>query len=674
VATVWDNPPHIPFTFNFGRINQPAGFIYQTGINILYGGPAQFRTLALFNTSNYVDTFAEYVISLLMLWAAIFFPWWLLRIFRDYCCDGIYAAKNILMSIYDQMRGGPTTPPPTPPPSPLEITTKLKIPQEAEIPIKVRLETAEEIKKAKTEEISRSLSISISKLTEIANFETNKELRENVIKNISYLQNPIQAKTVAERQKFMLIRNELFNRAIKQDKIAQKILSAISTSKTEQAVLKETIAKTVPQTVPITHIVSVKVKIPVEKANAVSFSFVKTLAQNTTFTNYLSQLTNLPQANIQSIFNSYVQNISQPIKKVVDTIASQTGVEKEKVVKTIASIREVISRSKLINNIAQKEKITEDQGEKIISLIPQVIEKGEETKPISSTLSPQVNLPEEKVNNFIQSVFTSIKTDNKFIDQIANQVNLPSYQIKTILHIFTQNINQPTTSFIKNIASQTGVKDELIHQTLNKTTEEISKSRSFYHEIIEKVGRDENLEPKAVEKIIENQISTLVEPEKHIEETITIPSSVSIEEYEEVKRMWKSQYEKGEVPKTEKITTREDWINNEIIFITNTLNKLLSPDKELQQQGLEEIGYILPIFLINNLTGEQLIVYLKAKLEAAKEVLQEKEKEKEIMDKLKNKQEEEKVKVTSPKVKEEEKAMELEKQISPQPFESSEKQ
>jgi len=295
----------------------------------------------------------------------------------------------------------------------------------------------------------------------------------------------------------MLIRNELFNRAIKQDKIAQKILSAISTSKTEQAVLKETIAKTVPQTVPITHIVSVKVKIPVEKANAVSFSFVKTLAQNTTFTSYLSQLTNLPQANIQSIFNSYVQNISQPIKKVVDTIASQTGVEKEKVVKTIASIREVISRSKLINNIAQKEKITEDQGEKIISLIPQVVEKGEETKPISSTLSPQVNLPEEKVNTFIQSVFTSIKTDNKFIDQIANQVNLPSYQTKTILHIFTQNINQPTTSFIKNIASQTGVKDELIHQTLNKTTEEISKSRSFYHEIIEKVGRDENLEPKA---------------------------------------------------------------------------------------------------------------------------------------------------------------------------------
>jgi hypothetical protein len=35
---------------------------------------------------------------------------------------------------------------------------------------------------------------------------------------------------------------------------------------------------------------------------------------------------------------------------------------------------------------------------------------------------------------------------------------------------------------------------------------------------------------------------------------------------------------------------------------------------------LDELGYILPIFLINNLKGDQLLVYLKAKLEAAKEI------------------------------------------------------
>ena len=670
VATIWNNHPHIPFTFNFSRINKPEGFIYQTGINILYGGPAQ--TLSISNSSNYVDTFAEYVISLLMLWAAIFFPWWLLRIFRDYCCDGIYAAKNILMSIYDQIRGGPIAPPISPvSPSPLEITTKLKIPRETEIPTKIRLENAEEIKKAKTEEISRSLNISVSKLTEIANFETNKELRENIIKNISYLQNPIQAKTTTEQQKFMLIRNELFNRAIKQDKIAQRILSSISTSKTEQTILKETIAKTVPQTVPVTHVVSVKVKIPVEKANAVSSFFVKTLSQNTNIISHLSQLTNLPQSNVQSVFNSYLQNVSQPIKKVVDTIASQTGVEKEKVIKTIASIKEIINQSKLINNIAQKEKLAINQGEKIISIIPQIIEKEIIPKPISSAISSQVELPEEKVSAFIQSMFTSINNDDKLIEQIANQVKLNNHQVKTILHSFTQNINQPTDSIINNIVSHTGIKNELIRQTLNKTAEEINKSRTFYHEIIEQISQKEELEPKTVEKIIENQISTLIEPEKDIEETITIPPSVSIEEYEEVKRMWKSQYEKGEVPKTEKITTRENWIRDEIIFITNTLNKLLSPDKQLQQQGLEDLGYILPIFLINNLTGEQLIVYLKAKLEAAKEVLQEKEREKEIIDKLKNKQEEEKVKVVAPKAKEE-KTIELEAQISPQPSKPNE--
>ena len=55
----------------------------------------------IFNTSNYVDTFAEYIISLIMLWTVLILPWWLLLIFRDYCCDGIYSMKNILLSMYD---------------------------------------------------------------------------------------------------------------------------------------------------------------------------------------------------------------------------------------------------------------------------------------------------------------------------------------------------------------------------------------------------------------------------------------------------------------------------------------------------------------------------------------------------------------------------------------------
>lgn len=523
LATIWNNPPSIPFNFDFSRINTASGFIYQTGINILYGGPSQ--TLSFGNSSNYIDTFVEYVISLLMLWVVIFFPWWLLRIFRDYCCDGIYAAKNILLSIYDQLRGGPTPGPVSPLPS-TTISTSIKIPKEVEIPVKVKLETIEEIKKAKTEEISRSLNISVSKLTDIAHFETNRQLKESVIKNLNYLQNPTQATTASERQKFMLIKNELYNRAIKEDRIAQQILSTVSTSKIEQQKVKEQVIKTIPQAVPIAHVVSYKTKVPQQ---------------------VISNVTN-------SIFNS-AQNKTQ-----------------------------------LINNIAQN-------------------------------------------------------------------TNLSSSQVQNVIKSLSQNVNQPLTTIIENTSKQTNIDKEKV-KTVIKTFSHTLKENK---DLIKEVAQQNNLKTEEVEKIVTHQIPVIAEPEKHIEEAITIPPTVSIEEYEEVKKMWKAQYEKGEVPLTENITSRQQWIENDIVFITNTLNKLLSPDEKLRQEGLDDVGYILPIFLVNNLSGEQLIVYLKAKLEAAKAVLEEKEKEKEIIEKLKS--QEEKIEVPIIRKKEEEKALEMEQNL-----------
>lgn len=427
LATIWKSG--IPFIFDFSRINTTQGYIFPTAINILYGGPAQHpggagQILGVLNNGNYVDTFAEYVITLIMLWAVTFFPWWLLRIFRDYCCEGILAMKNILMSMYDQQRGSPPTPPGSVP-TPTTIGATLKIPREVEIPIRVRLETVEEIKRAKTEEISRSLNITATKLTEIAHFETNREVNETVRKNLNYLQNPIQAATVSDRQKYMNLRTELYNRALKDDRIAKGILSSISTSRIEQTERRKELLQSIQQVVPTIKLVTVKVPVPGEKGK---------------------------------------------VKEVV--------------------------------------------------------------KP----------------------------------------------------------------------------------------------------------------------------------PEKPIETLIPVPPTVSIEDYEQVKKMWKQQYERGEVPVAENIKTREQWVNQDIVFITNTLNKLLSPNEELSQQGLDDIGYILPIFLINNLKGEELIVYLKAKLEAAKAVQEEKQKEKEIEERLKTKTEEF-VEVQGPKEKEKAKEMKMEEKM-----------
>ena len=404
MASIWKYG--IPFVFDFSRTGTIEGYIYPTAINILYGGPAQ--KLSVSNNGNYIDTFIEYIITLIMLWAVTIFPWFLLRIFRDYCCEGINAMKNMMLSTINPGKNG--SPPPTLSPANLSssLGIALKIPRSAETSIRTKIETVEEIKKARTEEITQSLNIKASKITDIAHFETNKTTNETVNKNINYLKNPIQAPTSVERQKYMNIRSELSSRASKADPVANR--------------------------------------------------FIKSF---------------------------------------------------------------VVSRI----NIADKENII---------------------------------------------------------------------------------------------------------KTLPKTTETLTP-----------------------------------DTKKNIEEMIAVSPSVTLDEYEQVKKMWTNAYEKGEIPKTENIRSRGEWVEGDIVLITNTLNKLLSDDKTLKAQALDEIGFILPIFLVNNLSGDQLVTYLKAKIEAARTVKDLIGREREVTERLKAKAEET-IDVLKPKKKEAGKTMELkqEKEIS----------
>jgi len=518
LKVLWQNG--IPFPFDFSRAGTIAGYIFPTGTTILYGGPAQ--VLSVVNSANYIDTYAEYIISLIMLWAVIFFPWWLLRIFRDYCCDGIYATKNILMSIYDQLRGGPT-PQPSPSPSPVFTSTTLKIPKEVEIPVRVKLETIEEIKKAKTEEISKSLNLHVSKLTEIAHIETNKQMYQQITQNLNYLKNPMNAQTPTERQRYLHLRTELTNRAIRQDQIAQRIVSTLSSSKFEQISQKQQLAKTLPQVVPVTQVISFKTKLSAPKIQAIT----NNLTNNSNLHQIISQKTNVSQNMVQKTLTAFAQNISEHPLAIVQKVCEET--------------------------------------------------------------------------------------------------RLPKEQIKTILKVFKETIKEKP-------------------------------------ELIEEVAKKEEVAKEKVQEVIEQPIIT--EPEKAPEQIISVPPTISLEEYEEVKKMWTNQYEKGEVPVSENIKSREDWVDKDIVFITNTLNKLLSPNEELRQQGLDDVGYILPIFLINNLSGEQLITYLRAKLEAAKQVKMMMEKEKEITQKLKEKSDEELVEVKATKKEEKAKAMTMEESLN----------
>jgi len=553
LATIWRRG--IPYLFDFSRAGNMLGYIYPTGINITYGGPAQVGShkLSALNNGNYVDTFAEYVITLVMLWAVTFFPWWLLRIFRDYCCDGIYAMKNVLMSMYDKMGGSPGPKPPSPMPVPAQsnIGSAMKLPHDTDIPMRIKIETIEEIRRSKTEDITKSLNLSMTKITDIAKFETNKQVQQTVRQNIDNLAQPTKAETPAERQKFMNIRTELFNRSIKDDRVAKQMLSSITSSRVEQSVHRQELVKSVPQMAPVTQAISYKVNVSQDKVSSINTSLVNTIASN------------------NSVVNSMVSSVNTSLASTV-------------------------------------------------------------TKTAGGVMAP------------------------------AAKITAP--QIQTILTSYKQSYNQAPAQVVASISKETGIEKEKVSTVIKQ----VATVASTNTEIVAQVAQKENVQADQVKKIIAAQVPLVTEPEKNIEQAVSIPSSISLEDYEEVKKMWTEQYEKGEVPVSDNITSRDQWVEQDTVFITNTLNKLMSADEKIKQEGVDDLGYILPIFLINNLKGEELAVYLKAKLEAAKAVQSQREKEKEITERLKakSKDDEELVDVKKPKAKEAEKTMTMSQEMT----------
>ena len=131
--------------------------------------------------------------------------------------------------------------------------------------------------------------------------------------------------------------------------------------------------------------------------------------------------------------------------------------------------------------------------------------------------------------------------------------------------------------------------------------------------------------------------------------------AVSIDDYESVKKIWQENYLKLEPPKSieGKQRNRKDWVLNDIDKISETINMLVSTDPQNISKGMETVGAILPFLLIGGFAQTEVIAYLKAKLEAAKSIIEE----------LGKKEEEESTMLgTQTKREEKPKEMELEEQ------------
>lgn len=99
---------------------------------------------------------------------------------------------------------------------------------------------------------------------------------------------------------------------------------------------------------------------------------------------------------------------------------------------------------------------------------------------------------------------------------------------------------------------------------------------------------------------------------------------VSIEDYESVKKMWEENYQKLEPPKNLQGSdmSRSDWVNGDVTKISHAIDLLSSADTQKAKEGMNMVSQILPFLLIGGFSQTEVIAYLKAKLEAAKDVRQ----------------------------------------------------
>ena len=102
---LWRN--QIPLVFANPNIGNANAIEYPTAVNILLGGPRQ--VVSPTNSVNLVETFALYVVSLIMLWIVILLPWILLQIFLDYAqnfAPGDTAVMKTLVNMAGRGGGG----------------------------------------------------------------------------------------------------------------------------------------------------------------------------------------------------------------------------------------------------------------------------------------------------------------------------------------------------------------------------------------------------------------------------------------------------------------------------------------------------------------------------------------------------------------------------------------
>ncbi|MBI5045004.1 MAG: hypothetical protein HZC02_03695 [Candidatus Levybacteria bacterium] len=565
LVRLWDSPSGLPLLFNFTGVKQ-GDMVYPTAVNILLGGPGQ--KIGLNNSVNLPDTFALYVVSLIMLWAVIILPFILLQIFLDHMMAYNYQNNPITKQITNLMasRLAPPSKPLGPPPSsnqPAGLARNIPFGRHFEVPSSVG--DAKEIprsfaqqnksqtvvkKNVVTKSVVNNLAnLSIPTMRDIARYEIEKRSHdtsriaeiERTKKTLIQIASPTTLSISSERERYQAIRERLRLASQKGDTVATNILQAANTYNYYSS--QDTSSTTINQG-------------------------VKNLA------NPERILSTVEKEKVEKIKERIIQNALEgnPIAKQVAAGLSQFSSSQLAVLKQIL---QALSSSALNQN-------SSNQYE---SLRERLVTASNSGNTVATTFISTIekSSSEQDVKSLFEALIKAEKEGNPIAKEVMSSVD--------------KNVSQVSTENLKQVIKEAKDKKDPLGVMIFEMMQESSV-------------KEQKVPASAATKLKSGTFPVV----NRIQE-------VSFDDYEAVKKMWRENY-KNLKSAGFNGDSRRDEINNDISHMQETISLLSSGNQEMIEQGMRQVSDILPFLLIGGFSQTEIITYLKAKLEAAKSTLE----------------------------------------------------
>ncbi|MDQ5900563.1 MAG: hypothetical protein QG600_141 [Patescibacteria group bacterium] len=662
----------LPLFFNPAGIGDKSQIIYPTAVNILLGGPGQ--KVGINNSVNLPDTFALYLVSLIMLWIVIILPFILLQIFLDYMMSFNYrespAYKQMLGLINSRIipPANPKTPIVPVGPANTGLARNLpfarkytapantglarEIPRATSISQKTQVNRPTSIARSQTTKISQLTSLSIPTMRDIARFEKEKitskavlqrekERTSNILKNIA---NPTQVSTPAERERFRQIRESLVAQSKQGDQISTSILNAAGTiasysssntstqsNQSFQTILQQLAnPSTVTNTSEREKIIEIR-----EKLNTVSNSskeYVKTILSN------ISSVTN--ETKEQTSLQSVLQKLSNTEKISTEKERVQYEKLREKITDASRSgnqlatlIKESLDKSTSVEQVkfVQQELIkAQSLGNPLATEILKTASSSQVSQTVALTnvlekITHSELIQNEKERIQYQSLYEKLIKESKSGNQTATKI------VKSIENkLSVQDIQNIHTELLQSSSQNNPLATEILQRTQNSTSTADWDSEKIRTQLEEAKKQGDPLATLLLGLISQKQstmvsvpLSATVKAKAGTFPVVNRIQQVSLDDYEAVKKMWKENYKELDVP--ENINgrqTRKEWITSDMTEIEKTISLLTSQNESDIEEGMKEVADILPFLLIGGFSQTEIVAYLKAKLEAGKSVME----------------------------------------------------